>query len=106
MEYFKVDEELIYLGFYFKQKLWLIDGVDFVSIDIDYGGIIDWNYYFYKIGVLYLFFEKDDFIVNSWKDLLFDVFINEIKFISYFKVIDIIFCLFDWFGDVCENVIV
>lgn len=104
MEYFRADEELTYLGFHLRQKLWPIDGTDFVGIEADFGGIIDRNYYPYKMGVSHLLPEKDDPIANRWKDPIFDAFMDEIKSIGSPKTTDIIFRLLDWSGDARKNI--
>lgn len=105
MDYFRADEELIYLGFHLKRKLWPIEGAQHVGIDTDYGGIIDRNYYPYKIGMAHLLSEKDDPIANNWKDPLFDKFIEELTIIDNPKSADIIFRLFDWSGDTRNNIV-
>ena len=40
MDYFRADEEMAYLGYHLK-KSYTVDNADLVSIDTDYGGIID-----------------------------------------------------------------
>lgn len=105
MEYFRADEEIIYLGFHLKQKLWPVDGADFVGIETDYGGIIDRNYYPYKIGVSHLLSEKDDPIANNRKDSLFDTLMDEIKSINDPRTTDIIFHLLDLSGDARHNIV-
>lgn len=99
MDYFRAAEEITYLGFHLQQKLWPVDGSDFVGIDNDFGGIIDRNYYPYKTGVSHLLMKEDDPISNISKDLLFDAFLNEIKSIDDPRKTDIVFRLLDWSGD-------
>lgn len=98
IEYFKAEEELVYLGYHLKQKLWRIDGYDGGMLDTDLGAIIDRNYYPYKTGVSHLLDESDDPIHNRWKDPKFDLFIEKIKHSNHPKVTDIIFHLLDWSG--------
>lgn len=105
MEYFRADEELIYLGYHLQRKLWPIEGADFVGLETDFGGIIDRNYYPFKTGISHLLPEKDDPIANGWKDPLFDSFINEIKSAGRPTTTDIIFQLFDWSGDARNNIV-
>ncbi|MBS1526791.1 MAG: SEC-C domain-containing protein [Bacteroidetes bacterium] len=98
MEYFRADEELIYLGYHLDQKLWPREGCDFVGIDTDFGGLIDRNYYPYKTGLTHFLVEKDDPIHNRHKDTEFDIFMEAIKSANNPKTTDIIFHLLDWSG--------
>ncbi|NQV37031.1 MAG: hypothetical protein HQ509_03385 [Candidatus Marinimicrobia bacterium] len=45
MDYFKADEEIVFLGYHLDQKLWKIPRVDMFAIDNDFGQLIDRNYY-------------------------------------------------------------
>ncbi|MDB5152303.1 MAG: motif-containing protein [Mucilaginibacter sp.] len=105
MEYFRADEELVYLGYHLDQKLWPREGFDFVSIETDFGGLIDRNYYPYKTGMSHLLSEKDDLILNSWKDPQFDSFIKAIKSAGDPRTTDIIFQLLDWSGDARKEIV-
>lgn len=105
MEYFRADEELVYLGYHLDQKLWPRDGFDYVSIETDFGGIIDRNYYPYKTGVSHLLSEKDDPISNNWKDPKFDTFIKEIKSTGDPRTTDIVFSLLDWSGKARSTIV-
>lgn len=99
IEYFRADEELVYLGYHLSHKLWRIDGSDMVTLENDYGAIIDRNYYPYKTGVSHLLSESDDPILNRWKDPSFDLFVKAIKLSGHPKATDIVFHLLDWSGD-------
>lgn len=105
MEYFRADEEIVFLGFHLKHKLWPIESSDGVLIDNEYGKFIDRNYYPYKLGVSHLLEEKDDPIANIWKDSLFEKFIDEIKSFKHHQTLDIIFHLFDWSVDTRKNLV-
>lgn len=98
VEYFKADEELVYLGYHLERKLFRVDGYDGGMLDTDFGGIIDRNYYPYKTGVAHLLSEKDDPIHNRWKDPQFDLLVREIKSAGHPKATDIVFHLLDWSG--------
>lgn len=99
MDYFRADEEMAYLGYHLKNKLWPVDNADLVSIDTDYGGIIDRNYYPLKTGYDHLVTISGDPIKNLWKDEHFDRLCSDIKRLKLSQVTDIIFHLLDWSED-------
>lgn len=105
IEYFKADEELVYLGYHLNQKLWRIDGYDGGMLDTDFGGIIDRNYYPYKVGISHLLPTSDDPIYNRWKDPKFDLLVERIKQAEHPKTTDIIFHLLDWSGDSRKDIV-
>jgi hypothetical protein len=105
MEYFRADEELIYLGYHLDQKLWKREDADFVALETDFGQNIDRDYYPHKTGVAHLLPEIDNPIHNRWKDTSFDAFITEIKKSGEPKKTDIIFDLLDWSGDARKEIV-
>lgn len=105
MQYFRADEELVYLGYHLDQKLWPRDGADFVAIETDFGKLIDRNFYPYKTGKLHLLPEKDDPISHRWKDPQFDLLVKAIKETRNQKATDIIFNLLDWSGDARKGIV-
>ncbi|MDN3585664.1 SEC-C metal-binding domain-containing protein [Pedobacter aquatilis] len=104
-DYFKADEELVYLGYHLHQKLWPIEGYDGGMLEGSYGANIDRNYYPYKTGQLHLLPEKDDPIANRWKDPRFDELIKNIKASNHPQLTDIVFHLLDWSGKARENIV-
>ncbi|MCR8559384.1 SEC-C domain-containing protein [Mucilaginibacter sp. BJC16-A38] len=105
MDYFRADEELVYLGYHLDRKLWRMEGYDHGMIETDFGGIIDRNYYPHKTGMLHLLPEKDDPILNRWKDPYFDVLVKELKSAGHAKATDIVFHLLDWSGDARKDIV-
>lgn len=105
IEYFRADEELVYLGYHLKQKLWKMDGYDSVMIDTDFGANIDRNYYPYKTGLSHLLSERNDPIHNLWNDPKFDELARIIKESKHSKVTDIIFNLLDWSGEARKDIV-
>lgn len=109
MDYFRADEEMVYLGYHLKNKLWPLENADLVSIETDYGGIIDRNYYPLKTGYSYLVSTSGDPIKNLWKDEHFDKLCSNIKRLKFSQVTDIIFHLLDWSGEsrnkLVENIV-
>lgn len=105
MDYFKADEELVYLGYHLKNKLWKVEGSDWGMIDNNYGAIVDRNYYPYKIGVSHLLSEDDDPLSNRWKDANFDALATIIKSSSNPKSTDIIFHLLDLSGSTRTEIV-
>jgi hypothetical protein len=97
MEYFKADEEIVFLGYHLIHKLWRIPKSDRSVLDNDFGQLIDRNYYPYKLG---LEIPNDgDQIASRWKNDDFERLCDRIKSLSEPKVTDIIFHLYDWSGD-------
>jgi hypothetical protein len=99
MDYFRADEEMVYLGYHLKNKLWPYEDADRIALDSNYGYIIDRNYYPLKAGYDYLVSDATDPIKNLWKDEYFDKLCSEIKRLKEPKATDIIFHLLDWSGD-------
>lgn len=105
LDYFKADEEMMFLGYHLDQKLWKIDGYTGGLIDTDFGGIIDRNYYPYKTGISHLLPESDDPIQNRWRDPQFDFFLEQIKLSGHPKTTDIVFQMLDWSGNARKEVV-
>lgn len=99
MDYYRADEEMVYLGYHLQKKLWPYEEADGVAIDTDFGYIIDRNYYPLKAGYDHLVSETNDPIKNLWKDEAFDKLCAEIKRMEEPMSTDIIFHLLDWSGD-------
>lgn len=94
MEYFKADEEMVYLGFHLKRKLCKDTKHDYVGIDNDYGLLIDRNYYPFKSN--FKVPNDGDAIKNKWVDDNFIELCNHLKSIEQPKITDVIFYLLDW----------
>lgn len=99
IDYFLADEELGYLGYHLQQKLWKDEEYDGGYIDNVFGAMIDRNYYPFKTGLTHLLSDKNDPILNRWKDPKFDHLIDVIKHSRHTKSTDIIFNLLDWSGE-------
>jgi hypothetical protein len=105
IDYFVADEELVYLGYHLKCKLWRIEGFNGGMLNTDFGALIDRNYYPYKLGISHLLTKDDDPIDNKWKDDQFDSLVTEIKLFNHPKTTDIIFHLLDWSGDSRKDIV-
>ena len=101
MDYFKAESEMIYLGYHLENKLWKLLNNDFVSLDADFGGAIDRNYYPLRLGVDIT--DKGDSIKNRWKNADFDLLCNLLAKSNEPKVTDAIFTLLDWDGSSRDN---
>lgn len=101
MDYFKADNEMIYLGYHLENKLWKLPNNDFVSLDNDFGGAIDRNYYPLRLGVDIT--DEGDSIKNRWKNEDFDILCNLLAKANEPKVTDVIFTLLDWDGPSRDN---
>ena len=105
MDYFRADEEIIYLGYHLRRKLWKLEEADYVALDTDFGGIIDRNYYPFKLGLSHLLSDANDPIENRWKDENFNFFCKELKRLNHPKTTDIIFHLLDWSGESRKGIV-
>lgn len=105
IEYFRADEELVYLGYHLDRKLSRIDGYDYCSLETDFGGLIDRNYYPHKMGLSHLLSKEDDPIQNRWIDSDFELLLREIKSSNHPQKASIIFHLLDWSGDTRKDVV-
>ncbi|GET24821.1 YecA family protein [Prolixibacter sp. NT017] len=101
MDYFRAESEMIYLGYHLENKLWKLPNNDFVSLDADFGGAIDRNYYPLRLGVDIT--DEGDSIKNRWKNKDFEILCNLLAKANEPKVTDIIFALLDWDGPSRDN---
>lgn len=93
---FIADEEMVYLGYHLKHKLWKNDETTLTTLNSDYGYLIDRNYFPYKMGVSELVSDETDPIKNLWKNESFDSLCSELKKSNDPLVTNIIFHLLDW----------
>jgi len=103
MDYFKADEEMVFLGYHLDQKLWKKPNVDICFIDNYFGQLIDRNYYPLMAGLKVS--DEGDKIKYRWKDEYFDQLCNELKNLNEAKITDILFCLFDLSGDARKDIV-
>lgn len=103
MDYFKADEEMVFLGYHLNQKLWKIPKSDGVAISTDFGQLVDRNYYPLKAGLEVL--DGGDILKNRWKNKDFDRLCNQLKTLDDPKITDIIFYLLDWSGEARDNLV-
>jgi len=103
MDYFKADEEMVFLGYHLDQKLWKNPSSDMVAIDKDFGQLIDRNYYPLKAGLKVS--DEGDVIKNRWENEDFDKLCNQLKTLNEPKITDIIFHLLDWSGEARKNLV-
>jgi len=103
MDYFKADEEIVFLGYHLDQKLWKIPKSDGVAIDTDFGQLIDRNYYPLKAGLEVS--DDGDVIKNKWKNEDFERLCNQLKTLDEPKITDIVFHLLDWSGEARKNLV-
>jgi hypothetical protein len=96
MDYFKADSELIYLGYHLENKLWRLPNHDVISLENDFGGAIDRNYYPLRLGVNIT--DEGDTIKSRWKNENFDELCNLLTKANEPKTTDAIFALLDWDG--------
>ncbi len=103
MDYFKADEEIVFLAFHLQNKLWKRNNVDMEVIDSSIVQAIDRNYYPLKAGLEVS--DEGDVIKNRWKDENFDKLCNQLKTLGEPKITAIIFYLLDWSGEARENLV-
>ena len=92
---------MIYLGYHLENKLWKFPNKDFISLDNDFGGAIDRNYYPLRLGVNIT--NEGDSIKGRWKNEDFDELCNLLAKANEPKVTDAIFALLDWDGPSRDN---
>lgn len=105
IDYFFADEELVYLGYHLKQKLWKIDGYDGGGLDSSFGANIDRNYYPFKTGQSQYLSKENDPLSSIWKDPKFDHLADTLKSSGHSKTTSIIFNLLDWSGDTRKDIV-
>lgn len=103
MDYFRADEEIVYLGYHLDRKLWKSPNTNFFVIDSSYGQVIDRNYYPKKAGLDVS--DEGDVIKNRWKNEGFDNLCDRLKTLNEPKITDIIFHLLDRSGDARKNLV-
>jgi len=101
IDYFKAGEEMVFLGYHLKEKLWKIPNVDGCVIDTQFAQLLDRNYYPIKAGLEVS--DDGDTIKNIRKNEDFERLCNELKSINQAKITDIIFYLLDWSGEARAN---
>lgn len=103
MDYFKADEEMVFLGYHLDKKLWKNPKYDMVAIDTVFGQLIDRNYFPLKAGLEVS--DDGDAIKKRWQSEKFDQLCNELKNSTDAKITDILFHLFDWSGDARKTLV-
>ncbi|HMQ11127.1 MAG TPA: SEC-C metal-binding domain-containing protein [Oligoflexia bacterium] len=102
INHFRGDEEMVYLGYHLKNKLWK-DNAGSVSLNYDFAQAIDRNYYPFRAAILVS--DEGDSIKAQWKDDHFDYLCNQIKKIGNDKITDIIFHLYDLSGSARNSLV-
>jgi uncharacterized protein YchJ len=105
LDYFHAAEELVFLGYHLRNKLWKMDNYDGGMLDTDFGANIDRNYYPYKTGLSHLVSDKNDPILNRWKPENFDLLLKNLKHSKHENITDIIFSLMDFSGNAQEDIV-
>lgn len=103
MDYFIADQEISFLGYHLRKKLWKTPNRDLVVLDQSSAQAIDRNYYPLKVGLKIS--DEGDKIKNRWVNEDFSNLCKEIKTLKDDKITDIIFHLLDWSSDAKENLV-
>jgi hypothetical protein len=103
MDYFKADEEVVFLAYHLMHKLWRVGDSTNMVLPSEEGLLIDRNYYPKKRGIEIT--SDNDLIENRWKNDDFIKLCSEIKIGTNHKLPDILFHLFDMSGNAAENLI-
>jgi hypothetical protein len=93
MDYFIAEEEMVFLGYHLDQKLWRIPNSDLVTIESDYGQMIDRNYFPIKAKLKVS--DEGDAIKSKWKNDKFNQLCNDLTKLNLAIITDIIFQLND-----------
>lgn len=103
MEYFKGDEEITFLGYHLKQKLWKIPEHDYTMIDNSYAQLIDRNYYPRKAGIAVA--DEGDSLTSTWRNDKYDELCNELKMSAQPKITDALFDIYDMSSQARDNLV-
>lgn len=95
MDYFHGAEEAIFLGYHLDQKLWRNPKYTQMMLDTDFGGLVDRNYYPYKLGLSDKISDDSDALAHTWRNDDFNRLCNEIKSSNNPNKTDVIFVLLD-----------
>ena len=96
MNFFSAGEEIIYLGYHLTENLSKPPdsaNVRLVSLNVDFGQLVDRNYYPFKAGIETL--DEGDAIKNRWKNEDFAKLCNTLKSLDRPETTDMIFHLLD-----------
>jgi len=102
MDYFRADDEMAFLGFHLRQKLWKTPDVDMYAIDPSYTQLIDRNYYPLKAGLPVS--DKGDLIKSRWANEEFETFCAALKDSNVPRFTDLIFQLLDLSGHARDSI--
>lgn len=105
MDYFRADEEIIFLGYHLLHKLWRDPKYDYISLCTDFGSAIDRNYYPYKLGLSDKLPIETDGIANAWRNAEFEQLCKELRDKNIPGTIDIIFALYDLNSEARDNLL-
>ena len=103
MNYFRADEEIVFLSYHLRKKLWPVGDYTHCMISSEEGQAIDRNYYPFRRGITVP--DEGDAIKNRWKNEDFITLCNQIREVTENKVPDIIFSIYDWAGDVIDEIV-
>lgn len=101
MEYFKADEEIVFLGYHLTEKLWKTPNTDWHAINTSVGRIIDRNYYPLKAGLNVS--DEGDILANKKPDVNFQKLCECLMNTNSGKRVDLIFNLFNYSEEARHN---
>jgi hypothetical protein len=97
------DEEMSFLGWHLKHKLWVKDKKEIMMIDNSYAQLIDRNYYPNAAGIETP--DETDPLLDVWNSEKFLKLLSEIKKVSFPKKTDIVFYLLDMSGIARDSIV-
>ena len=93
IEYFRADEEIIYLGFHLMHKLYKDEEYNYCALDGSFGQFIDRNFYPIKADIEVS--DAGDKIKKRWKNEKFQMVIDQLQSAKIAGFTDAIFYLYD-----------
>lgn len=103
MEYFRAENELVYLSYHLENKLWKPENNTLMVLENDIANAIDRNYYPLRIGAEIT--DDGDALKNRWKNKDFEALCHQIYNSNKPNITDIIFTLLDWDGESRDKLI-
>jgi hypothetical protein len=88
MDYFIAEEEMVFLGYHLDQKLWRIPNSDLVTIESNFGQMIDRNYFPIKAKLKVS--DEGGAIKSKWKNDKFNQLCNDLTKLNLAIITDII----------------
>lgn len=102
-DYVLADEEIVYLGFHLRNKLFKKKGFDLESLDNSFGQPLEVDFCVKKGDFPY--FDTEEKLYSKWKNEKFKLLIEQVKLSQDAGFTDAIFFLYDLAGEAADELI-